>query len=462
MIGNISKSKGFKGDVGPIGPQGPPGEQGTKGDKGDTPSIVLRYDEETGKLYYNSDGILVDKEYVESQNLATKEYVDKAVANVGGSTNPDEVIEIIEAEHIKHRTHYAEDILKCDYTINIDTSDLDVDVSLEEQLYVHFSEPINLNKMKAYINGKRVVVEFYEGSNAGVFYVTLKDAETSNELVWFTYKNKDYNTGKPRIYFQPFSEKGTRVELYEENIVTLDEKYLPKSVPTMVNYDDVLLCEYTYNSADFVNDTCPTVAVRRIPNKDKIKFYVNGEQVDMLIQDGGDGDFYGCIYIDGTRFRYFKYWAESGSFVFYNKFGYEDGTVVQILEDGISALKDEDIPESIARVQDVSNTLSELQKIVDILYAKSLVKTVTINLLASNWVSGSDNQHSQIITIADTTPYSKIDLQPTAEQLTVFHEKDIAFVAENDEGVVTVYCIGQKPANDYTIQATITEVEIDG
>jgi len=39
--------------------------------------------EKQGNLYYNSDGILVDKEYVESQNLATKDevkvYIDKEV-----------------------------------------------------------------------------------------------------------------------------------------------------------------------------------------------------------------------------------------------------------------------------------------------------------------------------------------------------------------------------------------------
>lgn len=82
MVGNISKSKGFKGDAGPIGPQGPQGEQGIQGEKGDSPAIVLRLDD-AGNLYYNSDGILVDKEYIESQNLVTKDemktYIDEEV-----------------------------------------------------------------------------------------------------------------------------------------------------------------------------------------------------------------------------------------------------------------------------------------------------------------------------------------------------------------------------------------------
>lgn len=93
---------------------------------------------------------------------------------------------------------------------------------------------------------------------------------------------------------------------------------------------------------------------------------------------------------------------------------------------------------------------------------KTLVKTVAINLLASAWVKESENQYSQIIPIEGITSYSKVDLQPTAEQMAIFHEKDIAFVTENENGVVTVFCIGQKPANDYVMQATITEVETDG
>lgn len=89
-------------------------------------------------------------------------------------------------------------------------------------------------------------------------------------------------------------------------------------------------------------------------------------------------------------------------------------------------------------------------------------KTTRIELLASKWVKNSDNQYSQVVSINGITEYSKVDLQPTSEQLSIFYEKDLAFVAENEDGVVTIYCIGQKPLSDYTIQSTITEVETDG
>jgi hypothetical protein len=89
---------------------------------------------------------------------------------------------------------------------------------------------------------------------------------------------------------------------------------------------------------------------------------------------------------------------------------------------------------------------------------KSRVRTVAISLYASKWLE-NDGKYSQSVSIANVTPYSKIDLQPSVEQLAVFYEKDIAFVTENIDGVVTVFCIGQKPANDYVVQASITEVK---
>ena len=86
-------------------------------------------------------------------------------------------------------------------------------------------------------------------------------------------------------------------------------------------------------------------------------------------------------------------------------------------------------------------------------------KIGNVTLLASKWV-GDDSPYSQIVEIDGVTENSQVDLTPSVEQLAVFHEKDLAFVTENEDGVVTVYAIGQKPENDYEIQVTITEVAI--
>ncbi len=82
-----------------------------------------------------------------------------------------------------------------------------------------------------------------------------------------------------------------------------------------------------------------------------------------------------------------------------------------------------------------------------------------VALLASAW-EGDNSLYSQIVSIKDVTENSQVDITPSVEQLVVFYEKDLTFVTENDGGVVTVYAIGQKPENDYTIQVTITEVSV--
>ena len=86
-------------------------------------------------------------------------------------------------------------------------------------------------------------------------------------------------------------------------------------------------------------------------------------------------------------------------------------------------------------------------------------KVSEITLLASAWV-GDDSPYSQVVTIEKATKNSKIDLQPSVEQLALFHDKDLAFVTENDDGVITVYAVGDRPTRDYTIQVTITEVAV--
>lgn len=80
-----------------------------------------------------------------------------------------------------------------------------------------------------------------------------------------------------------------------------------------------------------------------------------------------------------------------------------------------------------------------------------------VTLLASAW-TGEGNLYSQVVSVDGVTKNSQVDLTPDVEQLTVFYDKDLTFVTENDGGIVTVYAIGQKPMNDYTIQITITEV----
>ncbi len=89
-----------------------------------------------------------------------------------------------------------------------------------------------------------------------------------------------------------------------------------------------------------------------------------------------------------------------------------------------------------------------------------LPKPASVTIYPDKWVKADDDRFYQVVSVdnATATPNSKIDLQPSSEQLAIFHEKDLAFVAENEDGVVSVFCVGQIPTNEYTIQITLTEV----
>lgn len=87
-------------------------------------------------------------------------------------------------------------------------------------------------------------------------------------------------------------------------------------------------------------------------------------------------------------------------------------------------------------------------------------KISEVTLLAAAWGGEGDKWYSQIVTCKDFTEKCQVDLTPSLEQLEIFYEKDLTFLTKNKGGVVTVYAVGQKPLNDYTIQVTLTEVDV--
>lgn len=99
------------------------------------------------------------------------------------------------------------------------------------------------------------------------------------------------------------------------------------------------------------------------------------------------------------------------------------------------------------------------QAFADYMENNSIASIGEVTILADAW-HGGGHLYSQEVEIAGVTENSQVDLTPSLEQLAIFYEKDLTFVTENDGGVVTVYAIGQKPTNDYTIQVTITEVSV--
>jgi hypothetical protein len=131
---------------------------------------------------------------------------------------------------------------------------------------------------------------------------------------------------------------------------------------------------------------------------------------------------------------------------------YKDISVIESLNH-----TDEVLPNDVDAIAAIKNEVMAEIETVLLNASKSVISEVTLR--PDQWV-GENSPYSQRVEIEGVTENSKVDLTPSAEQLAIFHEKDLAFVTENEDGVVTVYAIGQKPTNDYTIQVTMTEVKV--
>lgn len=76
--------------------------------------------------------------------------------------------------------------------------------------------------------------------------------------------------------------------------------------------------------------------------------------------------------------------------------------------------------------------------------------------LSASWI-GSDPYH-QVVSINGITDESLIDLEPDMAAFTVLSERGVkAIWAENDNGIVTIYCIGGKPNTALSMQCLVVE-----
>lgn len=89
----------------------------------------------------------------------------------------------------------------------------------------------------------------------------------------------------------------------------------------------------------------------------------------------------------------------------------------------------------------------------------SALKLAVISAPAANW-KGGESPYSQVVSVDGVSTGSKVDLQLSVEQMELFRDSDIAFTTENESGIVTLYAVGDKPAEDLEIQATLSEVVI--
>lgn len=99
-----------------------------------------------------------------------------------------------------------------------------------------------------------------------------------------------------------------------------------------------------------------------------------------------------------------------------------------------------------------------------------LPKPISVTLYADKWeqvidIDGADvvDTYSQVVTVenATITPNSKVDLQPNADRLCKLYDWGVALTTENNEGTITVYAVGDKPSESFSMQATVTEILLD-
>ena len=88
----------------------------------------------------------------------------------------------------------------------------------------------------------------------------------------------------------------------------------------------------------------------------------------------------------------------------------------------------------------------------------SVPTATTVTLKAADWL-GDTSPYSQVVAVDGATSRTKVDLQPTMDQVDMMYSQSVGFFTMNEGGVVRAYAVGNKPTENFTIQITMTEVE---
>lgn len=556
------KVKGDKGEQGIQGVQGIQGEQGVQGiqgipgEKGSTPNVVLRYDQSTGNLYYSSDGILVDKEYVD---------VTSDVYRFKGSVNTEDDLPLgsyteiskpngkLVGEYASH-FDFKEDTKEVSFSGEIDAEWSDFylgvkipisDAELSEGYYVVelISEGLNYCPEIAHnFTLHKIITNAMENQ----VYVDKPIMLHLTEKTTFKYLNWEMN-GQYFVTNADFKIKGVsfRKVNYKEDFGMNPEKYPilePGDVYNVLkndmNYawtgtewdalggsteDDYAREEISKLKNEVADNTTEIGNLEERISESERKIYRAENGVNSLQMALDDAIEHTTEYIQNVESQ-LEFKADKSDIVLVYRYRgsvetfddlaniyKEEGYVYNVRDTGINyawngtewdALGGEHRDELAHHRLDIINEqkadmsfVSEFVNRVNMLdtgvnYIDNELKTkadksdvetlsaevisiankvapspASVTLYADRWEQDEEDirYHQEVVVAnATITPNSMVNLQLSAEQITIFYEKDLAFVAENEDGVVTVYCIGQVPENDYIIQATVSEVVIDG
>lgn len=85
-------------------------------------------------------------------------------------------------------------------------------------------------------------------------------------------------------------------------------------------------------------------------------------------------------------------------------------------------------------------------------------KISTVTLFADKW-EGSESPYSQVVNISGIPIDYTGTVRLTPEQAEAFSGKNVAFIVGNKNGIITVYCIGQKLAGNYDVEIKFEKEE---
>lgn len=128
-------------------------------------------------------------------------------------------------------------------------------------------------------------------------------------------------------------------------------------------------------------------------------------------------------------------------------------------------VEDKSNPHGVTKVQvglgNVDNT-SDVNKPVSKAQQAAIdackVKKASVTLTAAGW-TGTESPYTQSVTIDGITVNSKVDLQMDSTAIGVMADSGTTAVyIANNNGTLTAYAVGEKPAADLSVQVTITEV----
>ena len=82
-----------------------------------------------------------------------------------------------------------------------------------------------------------------------------------------------------------------------------------------------------------------------------------------------------------------------------------------------------------------------------------------ITLLSGSWtLSENGLYYTQVVTIEGTTENSRVELEPTPDQIIQLMNQELTLFMGNTGGTIAAYCVNGVPSEDMTFEVRITGV----